>query len=339
MEEKKLEKQKQEDYMSNVDNATDWNEFLKKPISRVIKMAAPTLDIPSIEDRKPGGELPTPAPAGAAPLPEAAIPKPTDPPPPPGGTAEMTAPPLQEAPEATKPKKEDLSSKDKDEILQSLDELRDKIKEVKSELEMSVMKDEIIEKVKSHYEGLEKELESLKKKEIPERKYFDTEGAYRDRLYGMATNMLDEFLPALFEEVPEYNFTATQVSRLFEDGTVADALIALMAVVPREGMKYDFKIEVPVLNGLMQYPMYIQRGQKIIPLTKAEIQRELNSMSYRKLDVDKPFSKDNIFNNIGENANRRPDTQKWYEVAPNIYNQTAIPPDHMQQVQRGKGPQ
>lgn len=333
MADKKLEKMKQEEYMSKVDGTLDWNEFLKKPINRVRKMAAPTLDIPSIEEKPAGGAVPPPAPTGAAP---ATPPPMNDLPPPPGGLADTKTPPLPEPPKEKKPK-EDASSKEREELLSSLDELREQIQEVKSELEMSVMKDEIIEKVKSHYKGLEEELNSLKRKEIPERKYFDTEGAYRDRLYGMATNMLDEFLPDLFEEIPEYNFTATQVSRLFEDGTVADALILLMATVPREGMKYDFKIEVPVLNGLMQYPMYIQRGQKIIPLTKAEIQRELNSMSYRKLDIEEPLKKDNLFNNIGENIHRRPDSQKWYETAPNTYNQVAIPPDHMQQVQRGKG--
>ena len=331
MADKKLEKMKQEEYMSKVDGTLDWNEFLKKPINRVIKMAAPALDIPSIEEKPAGGAVPPPTPTGAA-----ATPPPSDLPPLPGGPADAITPPLPEASKEKKPKKEDLSSKEKEEVLSSLDELRETIQNLKSELEMSVMKDEIIEKIKSHYKSLEEELDSLKRKEIPERKYFDTEGAYRDRLYGMATNMLDEFLPDLFEEIPEYNFTATQVSRLFEDGTVADALILLMATVPREGMKYDFKIEVPVLNGLMQYPLYIQRGQKIIPLTKAEIQRELNSMSYRKLDIEEPLKKDNLFNNIGENIHRRPDSQKWYETAPNTYNQIAIPPDHMQQVQRGK---
>jgi len=332
MADKKLEKMKQEEYMSNVDSTLDWNEFLKKPTNRVKKMAAPALDIPSIEDKKPGEAGSPPVPTGGVPV----LPTADALPPLPGGPTDALAPPLPEPPKPKKPKEKDLSSKDKEAVLSSLDELRETIKTLKSELEMSVMKDEIIEKIKSHYKGLEEELDSLKRKEIPERKYFDTEGAYRDRLYGMATNMLDEFLPDLFEEIPEYNFTATQVSRLFEDGTVADALILLMATVPREGMKYDFKIEVPVLNGLMQYPMYIQRGQKIIPLTKAEIQRELNSMSYRKLDIEEPLKKDNLFNNIGENIHRRPDSQKWYETAPNTYNQTAIPPDHMQQVQRGK---
>jgi hypothetical protein len=338
MTDKKLEKTKQEEYLAMLYPDLDIPGIISNPIEkRVKKMAAPTLDIPSIEDKPTGGAplsaaAPPPLPGGAPGEASTGLPPLPD-------DSAGVAPPTPEPPKEEKPKKKDMSSKEKEELLSSLDELREQIKEVRSELEMSVMKDEIIEKVQSHYKGLEEELNSLKKKEIPERKYFDTEGAYRDRLYGMATNMLDEFLPALFEEIPEYNFTATQVSRMFEDGTVADALILLMATVPREGMKYDFKIEVPVLNGLMQYPMYIQRGQKIVPLTKAEIQRELNSMSYRKLDIEEPYKKDNIYNNIGENTHRRPDKQKWYETAPNTYNQVAIPPDHIQSPQRGKGVQ
>jgi len=82
-----------------------------------------------------------------------------------------------------------------------------------------------------------------------------------------------------------------------------------------------------------------QAKKLLLLMEEAEIQRELNSMSYRKLDAEEPYKKDNIYNNIGENTHRRPDKQKWYETAPNTYNQVAIPPDHIQSPQRGKGVQ
>ena len=111
-----------------------------------------------------------------------------------------------------------------------------------------------------------------------------------------------------------------------------------MAQVPKQGMRYDFKIDIPVLNGLMQYPLYIQRGQKIIPLTKPEIQKELESISYRKEedDIIKNTNK-KMFTNSGENINRREDKQKWYNVASNPQKAVGLPPKHIYSVQRGRG--
>ena len=102
-------------------------------------------------------------------------------------------------------------------------------------------------------------------------------------------------------------------------------------------MKYEFKIEIPVLNGLMQYPIYIQRGKKIIPLTKPEIQKELESLSYRKLDVDIPYKKDNIFNNIGDNIHRKPNNQKWYDVKVDKVPQIGLPLIYKYKNRRSKG--
>jgi len=329
MADKDLEKTKKEEYMSMVYPELEIPSILEKKQRRpVTKLGAPSLEIPSIDNYSDeedplldtGETLPDIPEDPSTAVENAPVPSPTK-----GDDMSLSA-----------PSKNKLDEKDKDDMVDSLRDLQEELTNLKSKLELSTIKDEILEEVKERYKDLENELNSLKRREMPEREFFDTEGAYRDRLYSMATNMLDGFLPELFEEIPEYDFTATHVSRLFEDGTVADALITLMAKVPRDGMRYDFKVEVPVLNGLMQYPLYIQRGQKIIPLTKAEIQRELHSISYKKLDVDQPYKKDNIFNNIGENPKRRPDNQKWYEVAPNIYNQVAVPPDHIQQVQRGK---
>ena len=101
-------------------------------------------------------------------------------------------------------------------------------------------------------------------------------------------------------------------------------------------MKYDFKIDIPVLNGLMQYPLYIQRGQKIIPLTKSEIQKELETFSYRKEDVESPnYDNKSMFSPKDINIHRRRDNQTWYDVIPNKINPTSLPPDHIYQTQKG----
>ena len=319
-----LEKRHQKEYMSVLHKEIDFEEFLDRPIKEKRKIAQPVLDIPDIGgDRSPApdsGGIPTPAPPSAI---GAGVPQPP----------ELSAAPTTTEEPLPEPKKDKGGN---EEILRMIGEIKRQLDSAKNELNISVMKDELFQEVERKYRELEKELNSIKDRKIPEQKFFDTEGAFRDTLYGMATRMLDEFLPNLFEEIPDYDFTATQVSRTFEDGTVADAIITLRATVPKEGMKYEFKVEVPILNGLMQYPMYIQRGLKIIPLTKPEIQKELASMSYRKMDVQTPFEKENIFNNIGDNIHRRIDRQKWYEVSPNEYKPVAMPPHSKFHIQRGK---
>lgn len=317
-----LEKRHQKEYMSVLHKEIDSDEFLDKEPGTTHKIAQPTLEIPDIGTPSPavaGGdaEIPSPPPATGAGVPQ------------PPGVPPIPTPPTDVMPE---PKKETSN----EEILRMIGDIKNQLDSTRNELNLSIMKDELLQEIENKYKQLEQELNSIKDRKMPEQKFFDTEGAFRDTLYNMATRMLDEFLPELFEEIPNYDFTATQVSRTFEDGTVADAIIVLRATVPKEGMKYEFKIEIPVLNGLMQYPMYIQRGQKIIPLTKPEIQRELDSMSYRKMDVQTPYEKENIFNNIGENIHRRPDRQKWYEVSPNEYKPVAMPPGSKFHTQRGK---
>jgi len=312
-----LNKMKTEDYYSNLFKEIDIKNFLKKPIRDVVKLAqAPTIDIPPVIEKTEEAE------GGIEPslkMPEAQ-------------TSPGDLPPLPTPPAMEKPQ---LSDKEKEQVTDNLDDIQDSLQSIKTDLSYIKMKEQIMDEVKTYYKDLRKELESLKSRKIPERKFFDTEGAYRDSLYSIATNILDEILPELFEEIPDYQFTATQVSRVFDDGTVADAMVSLITTVPRDGMRYDFKIDMPVLNGLMQYPMFLQRGMKIIPLTKPEIQKELESISYRKIDVETPYEKDNIFNNIGENIHRRPDNQKWIEVKPNIYKSVALPPNHKYQTQRG----
>jgi hypothetical protein len=357
-EQEELEKLKKEEYYSPLLRGINVKDFLKKPpgnnmkISeieipevQITKKAArdiviPPVVIPKKTDATPGepaavlppldkpagggvaagGDLP-PLPgagAGAGPLPGASV----EPPP--------IEPPAK--------KSKGLSENDKDQILAAIQELREKLHDATDDVRFSLVKDQIMEEVKDYHSDLEKELKSLKDKKIPERKFFDTEGTYKEHLYSMTTGMLDEFLPQLFDNIPEYSFIATQVSRIFEDGTVADALITLIVRIISNGMKYDFKIDVPVLNGLMQYPLYMQRGQKIIPLTKSEVQKELETISYRKDDMNEDIpvkTNKNMFKNIDENPTRRPNHQKWYDVKPNTYKPVGLSPDHKFSPQRG----
>lgn len=334
MPERDLEQIKKNDYYGKLYKELDIMSFLNKPITGMRKTAQPTLDLPDIgkkEENAAAADITTPN------LPDMAG----------GETAPVPAPPATPEPGGIVPPplpetgalgvEKGFSDEEKQKIDETISDIKDHLDQIEDELKSSILKDKILEEVKEHYKALQNELESLKKRKIPEREFYDTEGTYRDHLYSMAVRVLDEFLPELFGDIPDYDFISTQVSRAYEDGTIADALVTLIASVVREGMKYDFKIEIPVLNGLMQYPMYIQRGQKIIPLTQQEIQQELDSISYKKMDFETPYKeKDNIFNNIGENIHRRPDTQKWYKVRPNTYKPVGLSSDHKFSPQRGK---
>ncbi len=331
MPEKDLEQIKKDDYYGNLYKELDIMSFLNKPITEMRKTAQPKLELPDIGKKE---EATT---AAATDIPGGAGGEVIPPPTPPAAPALDNIPPPPTPEAAAIGIEKGFSDEEKNKIDETISDIKEHIDIIEDDLKASILKDKILEEVRKDYKVLHDELESLKKRKIPEREFYDTEGAYRDHLYNMAIRVLDEFLPELFGDIPEYTFIATQVSRTYEDGTVADALVTLVASVVRDGMKYEFKVEIPVLNGLMQYPMYIQRGQKIIPLTYQEIQRELESMSYRKMDYEAPYKdKDNIFNNIGENIHRKPDTQKWYKVRPNTYKPVGLASDHKFSPQRGK---
>lgn len=215
-----------------------------------------------------------------------------------------------------------------EDLKEKLQELEDNIQGLNIEVKLLSLKKEIMEEVTKSINKLREDIDNLKERKTPKREYYDTDGAYREHLYNMATTVLDKILPDLFNDIPDYSLIATQISRTFEDGTIADAIVTITVTVPRDGYRYDFKVDVPVLNGLMQYPAYIQRGLKIIPLTKNEIQNELDSVSYRKLDAEQPHLKQNIFNNIGENIHRREDKQKFYDVKPDAIPSVGMPPNN-----------
>ena len=340
---KKLEQEKKDDYYSKLMPEINFRDFLKKSIKDCIagrdKKAQPALNLTPIKGAP--AEAAAPAPAPEVPVtPPTAVATPGGPapggdlPPIPGGAPGEPAPISPMDMPASGP--DDFSRADKENMLKTIEDIKDQLRTVMDDTKIAIMKDKIIEEVQEHYKKLEQDLQSLKDRKIPERKFYDTEGTYREHLYGMAARMLDEVLPDLFEEIPEYSFTATQVSRIYDDGTVANALVTLMARVIKNGMKYDFKVDVPVLNGLMQYPMYIQRGNKLVPLTKAEVQEELGTLSYRKEDVEIPYSDNTaMFTPKSENIHKRKDNQKWYNVIPNSYKPAVLPPDHQYQTQKG----
>ncbi len=79
----------------------------------------------------------------------------------------------------------------------------------------------------------------------------------------------------------------------------------------REDYNYDFKVDVPILNGIIHYPMYMERGLKIIPLTETAIEEELQSASFVKA-APELREKPNLFSVNPSNIHRKQDKQKYY---------------------------
>ena len=297
-----LDKQHQTDYLNilfkelDINNFTEAGELQIAAENSKVKTAAP-LDIPDIAslDQPTGAAPAAPAPMGGTPPPMGMEPPPPmGTPPMEGGVDPMNAPPPMgmvppPPPAAPAPSKEKL-----EELEDSISNLVHEIDVLKNSIEIRQIKEYINENLL----GLKEKIDDLMDRKIPQRMTVDTEGIYKEQLYGLVTEVLDKFLPDLFEELPEYSFLASQLSRTFSDGTVADAIVSVNITVPRASNRYDFKVDVPILNGVINYPQYIYRGVRIIPLTKHEIQREMNSFTHRKMDVETPMEKENTFTNF-----------------------------------------
>jgi hypothetical protein len=306
---KELVTQNITDYYEVLFPELDIREFLKQPInSSVRRRYAADIDIPDVIEKKEfdGG-------------------KPDD-----GGSPPPIVPPVPPANSISGAPPIDAQKSDNSvELQKKVNMLENELSNIKNKLEsfnINTLKDSVMDSVKNVVKGLQSDVNKFVDKRVPNREHVDTDNAYRDQLYGIACNLLDEILPKLFNEVPMYSFIATNVSKLFDDGSVSDALIRIVATVPYHESRYDFNLEMPVLNGILYAPLYLERSNRVIPLTKQDIARELNTISYRKMNVDKPYvGKENNFTNLGENPYRKHDPQKYYEVEQKMHKEVGIP--------------
>lgn len=191
--------------------------------------------------------------------------------------------------------------------------LKDSVQDLEREERIIQIKEEMKEEFARQISSLQKELNELKEKKIPERGSFDTEGAYKEQLYPIATNVLDKIIVPMLNIVPDYNLIATQITSTFEDGTIENGIVSINMMIPNNDYRFDFRVEMPILNGLIQVPTFVTRGRKIIPLLQKNIYEELNTYSFRKLEPNYSFKK-NPFSNTGENIHRKEDEQKFYET-------------------------
>lgn len=300
----KLEKSHQQDFYTQIyDETSNISEFFKKSIDSTLSKKADTgIEIPDIKSETP-----------IAPDPGEQIVEPLK--------GETTS-------------KFDHSSP---EVLSKLETLLKDLGDISLELKLKTLKEEILSEVKETILEVKKELDEFKEKKVPKRKYFDTGGTYKEELYTLATKVLDNVLIDLFEGLPDYSLLANQITKVYDDGTVANGIIAIGVTINKDGYRYDFKVDVPLLNGILQSPLYLQRGNKIIPLTNDAIYEELESLSFRKVNIDDMTLRKNTFNNTGENILRREDGQKQYHVNPNMAQSNVLPEQHTWINEKTKG--
>jgi len=207
--------------------------------------------------------------------------------------------------------KEETVDKEALSVLMDIKDIKHTLQNLKNELRINDTKEEIQFEVAQMIKSVRKEIDDLKARKVPVRKEYDTEGAYKEQLYPQVVNILDDILVPLVNTIPDYNLLATQISSTYDDGTIKNAIVSITASLVNNDYKYEFKIDVPVLNGLIQSPQYMTRARKIIPMTEEALYLELNSESFIKVSPDFR-QKDNMFSNVGENMLRQHDKQKMY---------------------------
>jgi len=223
-----------------------------------------------------------------------------------------------------KKENESLSEDVKIRLLSELNSLKSDIDHLKTLTTVDDVKNSIITEVKNILKDLQSDVEDFKDRKVPKRKTTDLNGAYKHQIYAIGVGVLDEILPELFEEVPEYSLLSLQVSRFFIDGTVADGLLSISCEVDKNGNRYDFLVELPILNGLIHHPIHITHNRKVIPLTSEAIQEFLLSKSYRKPYV-KEVERKNLYSYNNTETHKREDKQKYYPTLSNLVGPVGVP--------------
>lgn len=217
--------------------------------------------------------------------------------------------------------------KDLGDMQDAINNINDSVNDLEVSRKIEDAKKDILQSVQDTIKDLQEELNELRSRKMPARKSYETEAAYRENAFTIAAYVLDDTLPELFNAMPDYSLVGTSISQTYEDGTIKDAIVTVNVTIPnKEGYRFDFKVDVPILNGIAQAPLYIQRGIRIIPLTEEAVQEELNSLAFRKVDINDQQNKDNMFSYVGEGRYTRTDHQKVYPVKPNNVNDVQMPP-------------
>lgn len=271
------------------------------PSPQPAKPTAPAAQLqaaqPSPAPAVPTTPKPVQAPAAAAPQPkpEMNVPKPAVQP--------MVPPPPQ------------VTKQDLETVNQKLSEIYKIMDGYVSSGDLEDFENRVSKIFNSSVETMENKLESFKKTVVPSRKQYESDTLFKKNLYDAVCQMLDELLVPLFERVPDYNLLSFQNTEYNKDGSVSNALVSINSTVDNGDYSYTFKIDVPILGGIINAPTFISRGNKIIPLLKANIQKEITTFSYVKApQIDDQEGRDNLYNANPDRMYHKEDNQTQYHT-------------------------
>ena len=287
--------------------------------------------VPSNQGPVGGGSSPDPRPQTPTTQPSMS--------PKPQGQPAPAAPPLPSTPQQPMPQSQpDLMMHPK------IKEIDGKIAELYKIMDSTVtmpvlhaFRESMIKEIIDITKDLNAKFEDFKKHTVPERLHFDTEILYKDKVFGKICDILDEILIPLFDLVPHYNLISISNTKYYEDSTIKNSLITINIEVDKDDFKYNFTVDVPVLNGVINAPVFIRKANKLIPLVKSEIQKELTN-GYMKAtpSIVEDSYRGNIFSPISQQVPYVDDPNQKEYYSTSSQPSTAVPETRWKGVGSGK---
>lgn len=235
------------------------------------------------------------------------------------GVIEETPAPLEEGNVEGKTLEEKATA----EMEERIQDLLIRLQTVETQLKLDTIKEEILQDVQNITTNLQKELEELKERKLPVRLDYDIGRSHKEEAFIHCKNFLDKILIPLVDALPEYDLISTQITSTYDEGSIQNGIISSNVKIPAGDSLYQFKIEVPILNGVLQAPLYVTRGRKIIPLTREALYGELSTFSFQKVEVDDRY-KSTPFSYNTEGTYKDPKDQKEYFTNSSEYNLTEL---------------
>jgi hypothetical protein len=227
-----------------------------------------------------------------------------------------------------------LPNKDVEELKSKVNEIYKVFNGYVSITELNTFKDVLLSEIASNIQMLNNEFLEFKKRLVPDRAFEESDVIYKNEVYNKASEFLDSLLlPLLDGLAPEYTHIAAQYTKFYDDGSVCNSLVDLGVRVPFQNIMVNYTVQIPILNGVMLAPLFLQRMHKLIPFMKEDIYRDLYSLVGSEGDINNQITFNtnrNVFTPPqGESASTQEanSNQKRY-LGANPVRQVSMPISH-----------
>lgn len=201
--------------------------------------------------------------------------------------------------------------------------------------DLNNFKNVLLEEVSNKLLELNSKFDKFQEHITPERTRFESEVVYKNRVFEKVTSVLDQILIPLFDGiVPDYNLLAIQNTKYYNDGAVCNSLVDISLKVYYQNVAVTFSTQVTILNGVIYSPMYLQKCNKLVPLIKEEIYRELveaSGVQNDLLNLDNP--RPNIFSITQDEYREKPVNNSKEYISRSPKTRTELPPDPRQNIE------